>query len=78
MDDRKKDQYIEQLTVEISGAKGLLNEITCLLDVFMPRLKADPAVDKNVLLELEKRCDIVKRALAIERQSAPHIIQSIM
>lgn len=78
MNESTKDQMIEQLQVEISGAKGLLNEIVSLTDLFMPILKQLPQTDKKVLLELEKRMDIVKMALAMDRQSAPHIVQSLM
>lgn len=76
MDSRQYEQKIEQLIVELSGMKGLLNEIVTLTNLFMPLLRQHPQVDKRMLANLEKRLQVVQMMFDMERQAPPHIVQS--
>lgn len=77
MDTRTLEQKIEQLTVELSGMEGFLNEIINLLNLFMPTLKALPQTDKRMLAELEKRVLIANRVLTMKRNAPPKIVDSM-
>lgn len=77
MDSRKYEQEIEQLQVQLSGTEGLLNEIICLLDLFLPTLRQLPQTDKKMLAELEKRHQIAHMMISMKQQSAPKIVDSL-
>lgn len=75
MDSRTMEQEIEQLQVQLSGVKGLLNEIVTLADLFIPTLQQLPQTDKKMLAEFTKRVQIAGMMLSMERQSPPTIVQ---
>lgn len=77
MDSRKLEQQIEQLTIQLSGVEGLLNEIVTLLDLFLPTLRQLPQTDKRMLAELEKRQQIAQMMISMKQQSAPKIVDKM-
>jgi len=76
MDSKTMENQIEQLEVQLSGAKGMLNEIVSMTRLFMPLLYSIPQSDKKMLAELDKRMQIVEMQLSMERLSPPTIVSA--
>jgi hypothetical protein len=71
-----KDKHIEQLQVKMVGLKGLLNEITSIVRLFMPLLEQSPYSDKRMVGELNKRLQITEMMLSMDRNDPPSIVES--